>query len=85
MGKLMKEFIETIVKQLVDNPDKVIVEETNSDDNTLDLQLKIDQSDIGKVIGKKGQNITALRTLLSAASKGKYRTKLDIIDEIDRT
>jgi predicted RNA-binding protein YlqC (UPF0109 family) len=81
----MKEFIEYIVKQLVDNPDKVIVEETTSDEQTIELRLKLDKSDIGKVIGKKGQNITSLRTLLSAASKGQYRTTLEIDDEINKT
>ena len=85
MGRLMKEFIEFIVKHLVDNPDKVSVEETSSDDHTIDLQLKVDQSDIGKVIGKKGQNIISLRTLLSAASKGQYRTTLEIDEEINKT
>jgi len=81
----MKEFIEYIVKQLVDNPDKVIVEESTSDDHSIELKLKVDQSDIGKVIGKKGQNITSLRTLLSAASKGQYRTTLEIYDEMNKT
>ena len=81
----MKEFIEFIVKHLVDNPDKVIINKTTSDDGAIDLQLKVDQSDIGKVIGKKGQNITALRTLLSAVSKGKHRTTLEIVDELNKT
>jgi predicted RNA-binding protein YlqC (UPF0109 family) len=81
----MKEFIEFIVKHLVDNPDKVSVEETTSDEQTIELKLKVDQSDIGKVIGKKGQNITSLRTLLSAASKGQYRTTLEIVDELNKT
>jgi predicted RNA-binding protein YlqC (UPF0109 family) len=53
----MKEFIEFIVKHLVDNPDKVSVEETTSDEQTIELKLKVDQSDIGKVIGKKGQTL----------------------------
>jgi predicted RNA-binding protein YlqC (UPF0109 family) len=81
----MKDFIEFIVKHLVDNPDKVIVEESTSDDHSIELKLNVDQSDIGKVIGKKGQNITSLRTLLSAASKGQYRTTLEIVDELNKT
>ncbi|UCH65670.1 MAG: KH domain-containing protein [Ignavibacterium sp.] len=77
----MKEFIEYIIKHLVDNPDKLVVKEYTLDDNSMDYKLKVDKSDIGKVIGKKGQNIKSLRTLLSAVSKGKQRTTLDIIDE----
>ena len=84
MGRLMKEFIEFIVKHLVDNPDKVSVEETTSDEQTIELKLKVDQSDIGKVIGKKGQNITSLRTLLSAASKGQQRVTLELIEETNK-
>jgi len=77
----MKEFVEFIVKQLVDYPDKVSVEETTTDENTIELKLKVDQSDFGKVIGKKGQNINAIRTLLIAAGgKDHHRTSLEIIE-----
>lgn len=77
----MKEFIEFIVKQLVDKPDSVVVEETTTDENTREVTIKVDQSDIGKVIGKKGQNINAMRTLLSAVgAKGKHRATLQIIE-----
>ncbi len=81
----MKEFVEFIVKHLVDNPNKVVVEQITSDDKLMEFKLKVDKSDIGKVIGKKGQNITAIRSLLSAASKGKYRTALEIDDEFHKT
>ena len=40
----------------------------------MEFKLKVDKSDIGKVIGKKGQNITAIRTLIIAASRGRHRT-----------
>ena len=55
----MKEFVEFLAKHIVDNPDKVIVEETTSDEHNIELTLKVDQSDIGKIIGKKGKNIIA--------------------------
>ena len=77
----MKEFIEFIVKQLVDYPDKVSVEETTTDENTIELKLKVDQSDIGGVIGKKGQNINAIRTLLFAVgAKAKHRATLEHVE-----
>lgn len=81
MGRLMKEFIEFIVKQLVDNPDKVIIEETIPNENTVEINIKVDKDDIGKVIGKHGNNINALRVLLTAVgAKGRHRTTLQIIE-----
>ncbi len=77
----MKEFIEFIVKQLVDNPDKVSVEEITHDEHTIELTLKVDQSDIGKVIGKHGRNVNAIRTLLTAVgAKEHYRATLQILE-----
>ncbi len=69
----MKEFIEFIAKQLVDKPDKVSVEETTPDEHTIELNLKVDKSDIGKVIGKQGKNVNAMRTLLLAVGGKKQR------------
>jgi hypothetical protein len=75
----MKEFIEYIAKQLVDHPDKVIVEENTPDNNTIELTLKVDKTDIGKVIGKHGNNVNAMRALLSAlGGKERHRVSLQI-------
>ena len=77
----MKEFIEYIAKQLVDKPDKVSVEETIPDEHTIEINLKVDNSDMGKVIGKHGNNVNAMRTLLMAVgAKGGHRAKLQIIE-----
>jgi len=77
----MKEFIEFIVKQLVDIPEKVIVEETAPDEHSIELTLKVDKSDMGKVIGKKGNTANAMRTLLTAVgAKGNHRATLQIIE-----
>jgi predicted RNA-binding protein YlqC (UPF0109 family) len=81
----MKEFIEFIVKQIVDNPDKVSVEETTPDENTIELTLKVDKSDMGKAIGKKGQNINAMRTLLIAlGGKENRRANLQLVEDITK-
>ena len=78
----MKEFIEYIAKQLVDKPEKIVVEETETDANTIMLTLKADKNDIGKVIGKHGNHATAMRVLLNAVgAKGGHRTTLQILDE----
>lgn len=77
----MKEFIEYIVKQLVDNPENVSVESTIVDDHTIDLTVKVDDKDVGKVIGKHGNTINALRTILIAVgAKEKKRVMLKIIE-----
>ena len=81
MSNSMKEFIEFIAKQLVDNPDKVSVEETTPDEHTIELKLKVDESDLGKVIGKHGNTVNAMRTLLTKiGAKGNHRATLQIIE-----
>jgi predicted RNA-binding protein YlqC (UPF0109 family) len=77
----MKEFVEFIVKQLVDKPDIVNVEESLPNENTFEIKIKVDQSDIGKVVGKKGKNIDALRTLTTAvAAKERHRVTLQVLE-----
>ena len=78
----MKEFIEYIAKELVDKPEKVIVEESNVDEQTIALTLKVDGNDIGKVIGKHGKHAQAMRVLLTAVgAKGRHRATLQILDK----
>ena len=73
----MKEFIEFIAKQLVDKPDKVSVDVTTPDEHTIELNLKVDKSDIGK----QGKNVNAMRILLNAVGgKEHHRATLQIID-----
>ncbi|MCZ7616227.1 MAG: KH domain-containing protein [Ignavibacteriaceae bacterium] len=75
----MKEFIEYIVKRLVDKPEKVRIEESNSDQKTIDIKIEVDKTDIGKIVGKQGKNVNALRTLLTAvAAKDRYRATLQV-------
>jgi predicted RNA-binding protein YlqC (UPF0109 family) len=77
----MKEFIEFIVKQMVDKPEKVKIEESTLSQNTIEIKIEVEQSDVGKVVGKKGKNINALRTLLTAvAAKENHRATLQIVE-----
>ena len=64
---------EYIVKALVDYPEQVLVRETKGISTTI-LELVVHKADIGKVIGKKGVTIGALRTILSAAADKERRT-----------
>jgi len=77
----MKEFIEFIVKQLVDKPEKVKIEESMPNQNTIEIKVEVEKSDIGKVVGKQGKNINALRTLLTAvAAKEHHRATLQVVE-----
>ena len=75
-----KDLVEYIAKTLVDDPSAVIVNAIEGDKSTI-LELKVSDSDIGKVIGKHGRIAKAIRTLLGAAStKSGKRVVLEILD-----
>ncbi len=77
----MQEFIESVVKLLVDKPDEVNVEAVESE-QTIIFELTVGDGDYGKVIGKRGRNISAIRTILFAinAKEGGKRARLEVID-----
>ena len=76
----MKAFIEYVAKALVDHPEEVEVREIDGERAVI-FELRLNQTDIGKVIGKSGRTITAIRTLLtSAAAKQGKRAMLEIIE-----
>lgn len=76
----MREFIEYIVRGLVEHPDQVTVTEVVGERTTV-YELRVGQGDLGKVIGKQGQTAKSLRTILAAASArlGK-RAVLEILE-----
>ena len=63
----MKELVEVIAKSLVDYPDEVNVTETENE-KAIVLELRVAQSDMGKVIGRQGKIAKALRTIVRAAT-----------------
>ena len=65
----MKEVIETIARALVDKPELVIVKESETEEGIL-LELSVDETDMGKVIGKSGKIAKAIRNVVKAAAKG---------------
>jgi len=76
----LKELIEYIARALVDRPDDVEVAEI-SGEQTVVLELKVAKEDLGKVIGKQGRTVKAMRALLAAASsKLKKRADLEILE-----
>jgi uncharacterized protein len=77
----VKELLEYMVKELVDSPDDVDIEEEEEDEKTIIFKLKVAEEDLGKVIGKKGRTANALRVVMRAASA--KRGKSSIVKIID--
>jgi len=76
----MKELVEFIAKALVDEPDKVQVTEIEGERITV-IELRVAQSDLGKVIGKQGRTARSIRMLLNAAAtKLRKRAVLEILE-----
>lgn len=75
----MKELVEVIAKALVDYPEQVIVTETETD-RSIVVELRVAQSDMGKVIGKQGRIAKAIRSVVkAAASKSEKKVIVDIM------
>ncbi len=76
----MKALVEMMAKALVDNPDNVVVAEVEGERTTV-FELKVAESDLGKVIGKQGKTARAMRTILSASgTKLGKRCVLEILE-----
>lgn len=76
----MKELVEFVVKSLVDKPDAVSITEVEGE-KALVLELRVDQADLGKVIGKQGRTAKAIRTILNASGvKSGKKAVLEILD-----
>ena len=74
----MKQLVEVIAKSLVENPDEVVVTETEKEDAII-VELKVGPADMGKVIGRQGRIAKAIRTVVRAsASKSDKKILVDI-------
>jgi predicted RNA-binding protein YlqC (UPF0109 family) len=75
----MKELLHYIVKALVDNPDEIKINEVMRDD-MLVLELSVAQSDMGKIIGRQGRIVKAIRSIVKAAAAHEnIKVNVDII------
>lgn len=76
----MKDILETIVKSLVDAPNEVRITEINGD-KTIIYELRCSAKDVGKIIGKSGKTVGAMRTLLnSIAARQGRKAMLEVVD-----
>jgi len=77
----VRELLEYLARQLVDDAEKVVVEEFEEDDGTVVLELAVAEDDYGRIIGKGGRTANALRTVVKAAAvKENRRVLVDIVD-----
>jgi uncharacterized protein len=77
----VRELLVYLAKALVDQPDKVEVEQFEEDDGTLVLELSVADDDYGQVIGRGGRTAQALRTVVKAAAvKDNRRVLVDIVE-----
>jgi len=77
----MKELVQFLARQLVNNPDAVEVKEVHGDTASV-LELRVAKEDLGRVIGKQGRTVNSIRTILKAvASRTNRKVILEIIEE----
>ena len=77
----MQEFLDFVLRQLIDYPDEMILTKVDAPRKTI-FRLRLRKSDIGKVVGKHGATIAAIRNLLNAAaSRHGERAVLEIVED----
>ncbi|HEX8054903.1 MAG TPA: KH domain-containing protein [Thermoleophilaceae bacterium] len=77
----MKDLVEYLARALVDLPDEVVVEEFEEDDGTVVYEVTVAGDDVGKVIGRNGRTVNALRTVIRAAAvRENRRVLVDVVD-----
>lgn len=83
MSTIDQQFVEYIVKTLVNNPDKVEIDRTIDEKGVL-LSLEVDPEDVGRIIGRRGATAQSIRTLLRAlGTKNDARYNLKIVNNDD--
>jgi hypothetical protein len=77
----VRDLVEYLTKALVDRPDEVSVDEFEEDDGTVVFEVEVADDDVGKVIGRNGRTINALRTVIRASAvRHNRRVLVDVVD-----
>ena len=77
----MDALVEYLARSLVDEPDEVSVESFEEDDGTVVYEIEVAEGDVGKIIGRGGRTVNALRTVVKAGSaKHGHRVLIDVLD-----
>ena len=81
MPRSSKELLEELARSLVDVPEAVEVEQFEEEDGTIVLELHVAEDEAGKVIGRGGRTVAALRTVMKAAAvRDGHRVLVDVVD-----
>jgi predicted RNA-binding protein YlqC (UPF0109 family) len=76
----MKDFVQRVATSLADHPDQVIVTQFEDGDETV-IELEVDPDDFGRIIGREGRMVRAMRTLLGVAgTRAGRRYVLDVLE-----
>jgi predicted RNA-binding protein YlqC (UPF0109 family) len=77
----VEDLLAYLARSLVDSPDEVSVESFEEEDGTIVLELRVGEDDAGKVIGRGGRTVSALRTVMKAAAvRQGTRVLVDVVD-----
>ena len=77
----LEELASFLARSLVDNPDEVEVTSTEKDDSRVDLEIRVAQEDMGRIIGRQGRTIRAIRSVVKvAAVKADKRVDVEVPD-----
>ena len=77
----LEELADFLARSLVDDPESVEVSSTEPDEFRVDLEIRVAQEDMGKVIGRQGRTIRAIRNVVKAASvKAEKRVSVEVPD-----
>ena len=75
------QLVRTLVEQIVENPEAATVTGTDQENGELFIEIEVDEGDIGKIIGRQGRIIKAIRTLArAAASQDGFRVEVDLAE-----
>jgi hypothetical protein len=78
----MKNVLELIIANLVDNKDEVFIEEITNNEKSVDFKVKVASSDMGKIIGKQGRVAKSIRTVMkSVAGKEGKKVNVEFVEE----
>jgi len=76
---ILKELVELMIRGIIDFPDNMVINQIINEKTTI-FEVKVDPADVGKVIGKQGKNIKAIRSIMNAAAqKENKRVIIEII------
>ena len=75
------QLVRTLVEQIVENPEAATVTGTDQENGELFIEIEVDEGDIGKIIGRQGRIIKAIRTLArAAASQDGFRVEVELAE-----